>query len=49
MNGLSSDGWDRLYHPGYFVIINLDFWFQLEVQDFLTTVMRSGRDIEGRY
>jgi len=49
MNGLSSDGWDRLYHPGYFVIISLDFWFQPEVQDYLTTVMRSGRDIEGRW
>eukprot|EP01037_Dinobryon_pediforme_P030360 gene30360-34404_t len=25
ISGLTSDGWDRLYHPGYFVIISVDF------------------------
>jgi hypothetical protein len=49
LSGLSSDGWDRLYHPGYFVILSVDFWFQSEVQDYLTTVLRSGRDVEGRW
>jgi hypothetical protein len=27
----------------------VDFWFQNEVQDYLTTVFRSGRDVEGRW
>lgn len=49
MNGLTTDGWDRLYHPGYFLIINVDWWFQDLVQDYLTTVLRSGRDVEGRW
>jgi hypothetical protein len=49
MNGVTSQGWDRMYHPGYFIIIGVEFWFQSEVQDYLTTVFRSGRDVEGRW
>jgi hypothetical protein len=49
LNGLTSDGWDRLYHPGYFVIISVDFWFHPDVQDYLLTILRSGKDIEGRW
>jgi hypothetical protein len=47
--GLTSEGWDRMYHPGYFLIISLDFWFEKNVQSYLTTVLRSGRDIEARW
>jgi hypothetical protein len=46
---LSSKTWDRMYHPGYFMIINVDFWFDKNVQSYLTTVLRSGKDIEGRW
>lgn len=49
MSGVTSAGWDRMYHPGYFIIISMEFWFQNEVQDYLTTVFRSGRDVEGRW
>lgn len=49
INGLSSDGWDRMYHPGYFIIFHIDFWYQNEVQDYLLTIFKSGRDIEGRW
>lgn len=49
MDGVTSAGWDRMYHPGYFMIFDVDFWFQHEVQDYLTTVFRSGRDVEGRW
>lgn len=49
MDGVTSRGWDRLYHPGYFMMISLSFWFQNEVQDYLTAVFRSGRDVEGRW
>ncbi len=49
INGLTSDGWDRMYHPGYFLILSVEFWFQEHIQDYLTTIFRSGRDIEGRW
>ena len=49
MNGVTSAGWDRYYHPGYFLITKVEFWFQPHIQDYLTTVFRSGRDIEGRW
>ncbi len=49
VEGLTSAGWDRLVHPGYFIIISTEFWFQKLVQDYLTTVFRSGRDVEGRW
>mmetsp|Transcript_1550 Transcript_1550/g.2631 ORF Transcript_1550/g.2631 Transcript_1550/m.2631 type:complete len:383 (-) Transcript_1550:1744-2892(-) len=49
MMGINSAGWDRMYHPGYFIIIGVDWWFSEETQDYLTTVLRSGRDVEGRW
>lgn len=49
MNGVTSAGWDRYYHPGYFLMVKVDFWFQEHIQDYLTTIFRSGRDIEGRW
>jgi hypothetical protein len=49
LDGLTSEGWNRLYHPGYFILFKVDLWFQSDVQDYLTTVFRSGRDIEGRW
>jgi hypothetical protein len=49
LNSLNSDNWNRMYHPGYFMIFRVSFWFSWEVQDYLTTILRSGRDIEGRW
>ena len=49
IDGLTTDHWDRKYHPGYFTILNLDFWFSASVQDFLVTVLRTGKDVEGRW
>jgi hypothetical protein len=49
ITGLTTDSWDRKYHPGYFTIIDLDFWFGSDVQDFLVTVLRTGRDVEGKW
>lgn len=49
MNGITSHGWDHTIYAGYFTIISLDFWFQSEVQDYLTTVFRSGKDVEARW
>lgn len=49
IQGLTSDGFDRMYHPGYWIVIDTHWWFQDEVQDYLTTVLRSGRDVEGRW
>lgn len=49
INSLNSENWDRMYHPGYFLLVRVSFWFKDEVQDYLTTVLRSGKDIEGRW
>jgi len=49
ITGLTSDGWNRMYHPGYFLIISIDFWYSNQIQDYLNTIFRSGRDIEGRW
>eukprot|EP01038_Epipyxis_sp_PR26KG_P005286 gene5286-7347_t len=49
LSGLTSEGWNRMYHPGYFMIISIDFWYSNEVQDYLTTILRSGKDVEGRW
>jgi hypothetical protein len=49
LKNLSSETWDRYYHPGYFLIIDIDFWFRPEVQNFVMTILRVGRDIEGRW
>jgi hypothetical protein len=31
------------------VIISVDWWFSERQQNYLTTVLRSGRDVEGRW
>ena len=49
VQAFSSDSWDRMYHPGYFVFIKVDFWFSEPVQDYLLFVYRSARDIESRW
>lgn len=49
LSALTTDGWDRMYHPGYFLLFSVSFWFREDVQDYLTAVLRSGRDIEGRW
>lgn len=49
LQAFNSDTWDRMYHPGYFLIVKISFWFSKEVQDYLMTILRSGRDIEGRW
>lgn len=49
LSSLTTDGWDRMYHPGYFLAFSLSFYFRDDVQDYLTTILRSGKDIEGRW
>jgi hypothetical protein len=48
-SGLTSEGWDRMYYRGYGLVTSVEYWFHPQVQDYLTTVMRLGRDIEGRW
>jgi hypothetical protein len=48
-SGLTSEGWDRMYYRGYGLVTSIDYWFLPQVQDYLTTIMRLGRDIEGRW
>lgn len=49
LNGLTTDGWNTLAHPGYFILIDLDFWLSEDVQSYLTAIFRSGQDIESFY
>lgn len=48
-NGLSSDSFDRYYHPGYFFLIRLEWWYSEHPQSYLETILRSGKDIEARW
>jgi len=46
---VNSDDWDRYYHPVYFLILDIDYWFTDNVQSFVSLIMKTGRDIEGRW
>jgi predicted lactoylglutathione lyase len=41
--------WNRYSYFGYFVIINVRFWFREDVQSFVKRVVKSGKDIENRW
>jgi len=45
----SQRGWDRYYHPAYFFVVSIDFWYSSLVQDYLATILKTGRDVEGRW
>ncbi len=49
LQGLNSDGYHRAYSPGYFMLFRVSWWFSPHVQDFLRMILRSGRDVEGRW
>jgi hypothetical protein len=49
IKGLTSDGYDRAYSPGYFMLFRVSWWYTAHVQDYLQLVLRSGRDVEGRW
>jgi hypothetical protein len=49
ISGLASDSWDKMYYRGFAIITNVDYWFENNPQSFLNTVLRLGRDIEGRW
>jgi hypothetical protein len=46
---LETENWNRDIYCGYFYLLSVELWFEDLPQDFLTTVLRSGRDIEGRW
>jgi hypothetical protein len=51
-SGLTSFGWNngRPYgFQGCFTIINLEFWYNVAVQDYLTLLLRTGSDMEQRW
>lgn len=47
--GLNSDGYYRWYRMGYFLLVRVSWYFSEHVQDYLDYVLRSGRDVEGRW
>jgi len=46
LQGLTTETWDRKYHPGYFTVLDLEFWFDAKVQDYLATVLRVSNAIQ---
>jgi hypothetical protein len=49
LQGLNSEGFDRSYYPGYFIITSVNWWFDTQPQNFLEAILRSGRDVESRW
>jgi hypothetical protein len=49
VTGITSEGWDKGYHPGFWMITRISWWFSENPQSFLETVLRSGKDVEGRW
>ena len=46
---LNVSAWNREYYAGYFTLISVDWWFDPQVQDYLQTVLHSGKDIKHRW
>lgn len=49
LSGLTSETWDKSYHPGFWFITSVPWWFSEQPQSYLETVLRSGKDVEGRW
>ncbi len=49
LDQLTTYSWNRIYYRGFFVITSVDYYFSEPVQDFLSVVVKSGKDVEGRW
>ena len=49
ISSLNVSHWNREYYAGYFTLISVEWWFDPDVQDYLHTVLRSGKDIKHRW
>lgn len=49
ITGLSSEGWDRVHYQGCFQLIDLEFWHDEVVQNFLQLILKTGSDMEQRW
>lgn len=49
MSGLTSEGWDRMHYQGCFQLIDVNFWHDEVVQNFLQLVLKTGSDMEQRW
>lgn len=49
IDGLTTQGWDAGYHPGFWLITKVSWWFSEQPQSYLETILRSGKDVEGRW
>jgi len=49
VDAMSSQTWNRVTYSNSFHLINLDFWFEPPVQDFLHLVLATGSDVTQRW
>lgn len=49
LEGVSSAGWDRQLFIAAFMVINVDFWYEEPVQDFLHLVLSTGGETTQRW
>jgi hypothetical protein len=49
MDGLSTEGWDRVQYSGSFQLIDVRFWYDEVVQNFVQLVLKTGSDMEQRW
>ena len=49
ISSLNTSAWNREYYAGYFTLISVDWWFDPDVQNYLYTVLHSGKDIKHRW
>lgn len=49
MEGLTTAGWDKHTFQSAFMVLNLDFWYEEPVQDFLDLVLSTGGDLMQRW
>jgi hypothetical protein len=49
ISGLYTGGWDRGVMCTCFLVIDVHFWFQEVVQDFVSLILKTGADVEQRW
>jgi hypothetical protein len=49
ISGLTTEGWDGVHYQGCFQLIDVNFWHDEIVQNFLQLMLKTGSDMEQRW
>lgn len=49
LEGLTSYSWDRVHYGGCFQIMNVNFWHDEVVQNYVQMIIKLGADMEQRW